>query len=116
MFSTKVMGAALAVACLTAIGTMPTAHAQATTEVVTNGPQVTRGDTGGWSARQDVIESHRYDRLVATDPAFAAFRERKECGPITLRSLREQCIRSFRTYEGASLPPARYRYRSGYGR
>ena len=116
MFSTKVMGAALAVACLTAIGTIPTAHAQESTQVVTNGPQVSHGDTGGWSARQNVIESHRYDRMVATDPGFASFRERKECGPITLPRLRMQCIQSFRTYEGASLPPARYRYRSGYGR
>jgi hypothetical protein len=54
--------------------------------------------------------------MVATNPAFASFRARKECGPITLPSLREQSFQSFQTYEGASLPPARYRYRSGYGR
>lgn len=116
MFSIKGMGAAAAVACLTAIGTVPAAHAQMPTRVITNGPQADRGDMGGWSASQNVIESHRYDRLVASDPAFASFRERKECGPITIPSLRTQCIQSFHTYEGASLPPARYRYRSGYGR
>ena len=115
MFSTKAMAAAVAVACLTAIGTMPAAHAQPT-RVVTNGPQADHSNAIGWSARQDRIESRRYDRLVASNPAFASFRERKECGPITLPSLRMQCIRSFHTYEGASLPPARYRYRSGYGR
>jgi hypothetical protein len=116
MFSIKVMGAAAAVACLTAIGTVPAAHAQMTTRVVTNGPQASRGDMGGWSARQNVIESERYDRLVATSPAFARYRERIECGPITLPMLRQQCVQSFRTYEGASLPPLRYRYRSSFGR
>lgn len=116
MFSSKVLGAALAAACLTAIGTMPAAHAQQPTQVITNGPRVDRGDVGGWSARQNVIESERYDRLVATNPGFASFRERKECGPITDPSLRAQCIQSFRTYEGASVPPMRYRYRSYYGR
>ncbi len=114
MFSRKVMGAVLAAACLTAIGTIPAAHAQQPTQIVTNGPQVNRGDVSGWSARQNVIESERYDHLVATTPRFAAFRERKECGPITIRSLREQCIASFRTYEGASVPP--HIYRSYFGR
>lgn len=114
MFSTKVMGAALAVACLTAAGAMPAAHAQESTRVVTNGPQVNRGDVGGWSAEQNRIESRRYDRMVATSPGFASFRERKECGPITLPRLREQCIQSFRTYEGASTSPSPYR--SYYGR
>ena len=116
MFSTKVMGAAVAVACLTAVGAMPAAHAQPATRVITNGPQVNRGDVGGWSAQQNRIESRRYDRMVATSPGFASFRERKECGPITMPQLREQCIQSFRTYEGATLPPMRYRYRSYYGR
>ena len=112
MFSRTVMGVALAAAGLMAIGT---AHAQST-RVITNGPQVDRGDIGGWSARQNVIESERYDRLVASNPGFASFRERKECGPITLPRLRAQCIQSFRTYEGASVAPMRYRYRSYYGR
>jgi hypothetical protein len=116
MFSSKVIGAALAAACLTAIGTMPAAHAQQPMQVITNGPQVNPGDMGGWSARQNRIESRRYDRLVATNPRFASFRERKECGPITLPSLRAQCIQSFRTYEGASVPPMGYRYRSYFGR
>jgi hypothetical protein len=116
MFSTKVMGAAVAAACLAAIGTLPAAHAQQSTRVWSNGPRVDRGDVGGWSARQNVIESHRYDRMVATNPAFASYRERKECGPITLPSLRAQCVQSFRTYEGASVPPMRYHYRSYYGR
>ena len=114
MFSSKVIGAAFAVACLTAIGTMPAAHAQQRAQVITNGPRADRGDMGGWSARQNVIESHRYERMVATDPAFAAYRARKECGPITLPSLREQCFQSFQTYEGTSVPP--YPYRSYFGR
>lgn len=114
MFSTKVMGAAVAVACLTAIGTMPMAHAQPTTRVITNGPQVTRGDIGGWSAQQNRIESRHYDRMVATNPGFASFRARKECGPITLPSLHAQCIQSFNTYEGATVSP--HPSRSYFGR
>jgi hypothetical protein len=115
MFSSKVTGAAVAVACLMAIGTMPAAHAQQPTEVITNGPQVQRGDMGGWSARQNVIESHRYARLVATDPAFRAYRARIECGPITLPRLREECLQSFpQSYQGGSMAPRPYG--SYYGR
>jgi hypothetical protein len=115
MFSSKVVGAAVAIACLTAIGAVPAAHAQQPTEVITNGPQVQRGDMGGWSARQNVIASRRYARLVATDPAFRAYRERVECGPITIRSLREECIQSFpHPNVGGSMAPRPYG--SYYGR
>jgi hypothetical protein len=104
MFSSKVIGAALAAACLAAIGTMPAA-----------GPRADRGDMGGWSARQNRIESRRYARLVATDPAFRRYRERIECGPITLPKLREECLQSFpHSYMGGSMAPRPYA--SYYGR
>lgn len=115
MFSTKVMGAALAVACLAAAGAMPAAHAQPATRVITNGPQVNRGDVSGWSARQNRIESRRYARMVATNPAFRTHRERVECGPITLPRLREQCMQSFHqpSYVGGSMAPHPYSPRYG---
>src|SRR5947207_10370991 len=85
---------AFATACLTAIATLP-AHAQMAapgapgTEVVTNGPQ--GSPPPNWSARQNVIESQRYDRLLEMNRGFRQARMRKECGPITDPQLREQC-------------------------
>lgn len=116
MFSTKVMGAALAAACLAAVGAMPAAHAQPATRVITNGPQVNRGDVSGWSAQQNRVQSHRYARMVATDPAFRTHRERVECGAITLPQLREECLQSFHHpyYAGGSMAP--HPYSPYYGR
>jgi hypothetical protein len=65
-------------------------------QVVTNGPQANvENQSPNWSARQNVINSERYDRLVATDPAFRTERMRKECGPITDPQLHASCIASF---------------------
>src|SRR5271169_3554694 len=93
---------AFATACLTAVATLP-AHAQMAdtpgapgTEVVTNGPQTNPGDmTPPSSARQNVIQSQRYDRLLETNRGFRQARMRKECGPITDPELRQQCLASF---------------------
>lgn len=90
---------AFATACLTAVATLP-AHAQMAgtpgTEVVTNGPQTNPGDMSpSWSARQNVIESQRYDRLLETNRGFREARMRKECGPITDPELRQQCLATF---------------------
>ena len=68
------IGLAFAAACLTAIVTMPV-----------------RADT----ARQNVIQSERYDRLLETNRAFRQARMRKECGPITDPQLHQQCLASF---------------------
>jgi hypothetical protein len=80
---------ALAAACVMTVSTLP-AHAQyASPTVVTNGPQSDRGDVSpAWSARQNVIESQRYERLLQTSPGFRQARMRKECGPITDPQLR----------------------------
>ena len=115
---------AFAAGCLTAVAAVPAAQAQMQPqtgdELVTNGPQASRGDVSGdWSARQNVIESQRYDRLVATNPAFRRARMRKECGPITDPQLHASCIASFGQNEpmvGSSAPPHRYRYNSNAGR
>jgi hypothetical protein len=90
---------AFAAACLTAIATMP-ADAQMAgtggTAVVTNGPQTNEGDVSpSWSARQNVIQSERYDRLLETNRGFRQARMRKECGPISDPQLRQDCFASF---------------------
>ena len=71
----KPMSLAFAVACLMMVSALPTANAQMAggTELVTNGPQTDPGDVSpSWSARQNVIDSQRYDRLLQTSRGFGA--------------------------------------------
>jgi hypothetical protein len=93
---------------LTAIAAMPTAHAEWDTrgaEMVTNGPQFNPGDrSGAWSAQHNVRDSQRYEGLVQTNRSFRASRMHKECGPISDRQLRADCIASFGRSEGSSMP------------
>ena len=66
-----VMSLAIAAAC---VAFVPSANAQIIqNELVTNGPQASRGDFGDWSARRNVIESRRHR------PAFGP-RDRWHCG------------------------------------
>jgi hypothetical protein len=108
---------ALAAACILAISALP-AHAQyANPTVVTNGPQTDPGDVSpSWSARQNVIESQRYERLLQTSPAFRQARMQKECRPITDPQLHADCLASFGQSEpsiGSSTPAPNYRSESG---
>ncbi len=110
---------AFAAGCALAFGAMPAAHAQYyNPQVVTNGPQASRGDFGDWSARRNVIESAHYDRLLQTNMGFRQARMRKECGPITDPQLHDQCMASFDQYEppmvGSSTPPRRMPRGGGY--
>ena len=119
MMSNTLKSVAFAAGCTLALGAMPAAHAQyADPQVVTNGPQASRGDFGDWSARRNVIESAHYDQLLQSSWAFRQARMRKECGPINDPLLHDQCLASFDQYEpvmvGSSMPPARYRQGSGY--
>lgn len=87
------------------------------TDVITNGPQGGRGDRN-WSAARNVRESRQYDRLVATNPSFRHYRERKECGPINDAQLHSQCLASFDQgaeshMYGSSMPPHRIRNSAG---
>jgi hypothetical protein len=86
-------------------------------EVVTNGPQANPDNTSpAWSARQNVIQSQRYDRLLETDRAFREARMHKECGPITDPQLRQQCLASFSQDEpviGSSTSRRSYQSQSG---
>ena len=91
---------ALATALALAASALPASAQYASPEVVTNGPQTSPGDMSpSWSARQNVIESRRYDRLIETSPAFRQARMRKECGPINDPELRASCLASFHQYE-----------------
>src|SRR5256884_8349276 len=105
-----VISLAFAAACVTF---MPSANAQMIqNELVTNGPQASRGDFGDWSARRNVIESRHYDRLLQTSPGFRHARMRRECGPIRDPQLRSSWLASFDQYEpmvGSSIAPRRYR-------
>jgi hypothetical protein len=98
---------------------MPTAQAQNfNNELVTNGPQASRGDFGNWSARRNNIQSAQYDRLLQTNGGFRHARMRKECGPISDQQLHQQCMASFGQYEpamvGSSTAPRHHRRGAGY--
>ena len=105
----KTTSLAFAGACLMTAAALPSAHAQMAsgTELVTNGPQTDPGDvSSSWSARQNVIDSQRYDRLLKTSPGFREARMRKECGPITDPQLHADCLASFNQDEPyAGSPP-----------
>lgn len=102
---TKRMACLTAAVALTTAAMIPAARAQVMTvpmpgappaELYTNAPQVDPGDNpGNWSARQNVVDSHRYEQLLRTNPSFRAARVRKECGSITEPALFQQCVASF---------------------
>src|SRR5260370_24810731 len=106
----SVISLAFAAACGALV---PSANAQiVSNELVTNGPQASRGDFGDWNARRNVIESRHYDRLLEISPGFRHARMRRECGPIRDPQLRSSCLASFDQYEpmiGSSTLPRRYR-------
>jgi hypothetical protein len=111
---------AFATACLAALATTPAAAQMAGgTRVVTNGPQANAGDTSAsWSARQNVAQSQRYDKLLESNRGFRQARMRKECGPISDPQLRQQCLASFNQdepYTGSSAPRHRT-YHTSSGR
>ena len=117
----KTTSLAFAAACLITVSAMPAAHAQTAggPQLVTNGPQTDPGDVSpSWSARQNVIDSQRYDRLLQTSRGFREARMRRECGPITDPQLHANCLASFNQDEpyaaASSAPPSRYP--SGYER
>ena len=65
-------------------------------ELVTNGPQSSRGDASArWSPQRNVVESRQYERLLKANPSFRQARIRKECSPIDDSALRQQCVGSF---------------------
>lgn len=112
MTKTSVTTLAFAALCLGAVAATPAANAQqfVDNQLITNGPQASRGDFGDWSAARNVMESRHYDRLLEVSPGFRHFRMRKECGPINDPQLRQDCLASFDQYEpralyGSGIPP-----------
>jgi hypothetical protein len=91
MMPGRTTGLAFAAACLVAIATMP-AHAQ------TGGaPGAPPGSSGqSPAARQNVVQSQKYDRALGTKRGFRQARMQKECGPISDPQLRESCLASFK--------------------
>jgi hypothetical protein len=116
----KTTSLALAAACLMSAAALPSAHAQMATgtELVTNGPQTDPEDVSpARSARQNVTDSQRYDRLLQTSRGFREARMRQECGPVTDPQLHGNCLATFNQdepYAVSSVPPRRYPH--GYER
>jgi hypothetical protein len=120
MLAKTMTSLAFAAACLTAIAAVPSAQAQMapTDQLITNGPQSSGVEqSGNWSARQNVVQSDRYQRLVNSNRGFRHARMGKECGPITDPQLHAQCVASFNQGEpamsGSSMGPHHYRSNSG---
>ena len=92
-------GLAFSAVFLTAIATMSSARAGASTtgaEVISNGPQANPSDrSGAQSARQNVRASQRYEAVVHSNGSFRASRVKKECGPIDDAQLHASCVASF---------------------
>jgi len=87
---------AIGFALLVTIAIAPTVYAQQARIVVKHRPIVSQGDVSeSWDARQNVIDSKRYEHLLATNPAFRRERMRIECGPITDPQLHQSCLASF---------------------
>jgi hypothetical protein len=96
---------AIAAGCLTMAAGIPAVRAQMAPpdQLITNGPQSSGVEqSGNWSARTNVIQSERYQRLVDTNAAFRHTRMIKECGPITDPQLHQQCLASFDQTRAAS--------------
>ena len=114
MIKTAMSGVFLVVSLAT-LATTPAMARQ--TVVVKHPPVVSQGDTSSsWSARQNVIESKQYDRLLKTNAAFRQERKRIECGPITDPELHQSCLASFdqkTPYVGSSAPPRQHRSSAG---
>src|SRR5215471_19279225 len=69
-------------ACLTALTALPA-----------------NAETSRAAARQNLIQSESYDRLLETNRSFRQARMRRECAPISDPQLHQSCLDSFSQYE-----------------
>ncbi len=119
MMRKTLAGLAVTAGLLTMAAGVPAVRAQMAPpeQMITNGPQSNGVEqSGSWSARQNVIQSDRYQRLVDTNRSFREARMRKECGPITDAQLHAQCVASFNggsDMSGSSTAPSNYGTGSG---
>ena len=104
MLNKKLASLMAATAFVALVGAMPAVHAQvmapmqpppSRVDVYSNAPKADPGDSN-WSAKQNVVDSDRYEKLVHTSPAFRAARIQKECGSINEADLHQQCVDSFK--------------------
>lgn len=59
-------------------------------------PVMSPGDEPGhWDARQNVIESNRYEALARSNPGFRARRMAQECGAIGDPAGQSECLSTF---------------------
>jgi hypothetical protein len=105
MLKSKIAGLTAATALVAALAASPTAHAQMMApmqapthyDLYSDMPKADPGDDpANWSARQNVVDSQRYEQLLHTNPAFLRARIQKECGSINEPGLYEQCVATFR--------------------
>jgi hypothetical protein len=93
------LAALVAMGAIAALAAAAPAEAQIAprpVEVYSHMPLAEPGDDpANWSARRNVVDSERYERLVHTSPAFRAARIQKECGEITEPGLFQQCVDAF---------------------
>jgi len=106
MLNRKLAGLMAATAFVALAGAMPAANAQMMpppmqpppdrVDFYSDMPIAEPGDSSAsWSARRNVVDSDRYERLIHTSPAFRAARIRQECGSINEPDLHQQCVASF---------------------
>jgi hypothetical protein len=86
----------LVAACLAAMAALSIAHAQPAPQLVTNGPQVSPGDSVTGLGHRNVADSERYEKMLQANVAFRQQRMQKECGSIDDQNLHQQCLASFR--------------------
>src|SRR5580658_2079893 len=106
MLSKRMATLTAAAAFAAAIAAAPAAQAQMAApmqsppdrvELYSDAPKAEPGDNpANWSARQNVVESQRYEQLLHTNPAFQRARIQKECGSISEPDLYQQCVGTFR--------------------
>jgi ABC-type transport system substrate-binding protein len=107
MSNRKMAGLLAASAVVAVTAAMPAARAQMMAPMqpppdrvdvysYSDAPKAEPGDSpANWSARQNVADSDRYERLIRTNPAFRDARIRKECGSINEPDLYQQCVATF---------------------
>jgi ABC-type transport system substrate-binding protein len=89
--------AALAIAPLAQAQMMAPMQPPDRVDLYSDAPKVDPGDNpANWSARQNVVDSERYEQLLRTNAGFRNARIQKECGSINEPDLYQQCIGTFR--------------------
>ena len=105
MLNSKTLGLLAAGAIVATVAAGLPARAQMMVPVPPGGLMVERysdapkadpgDDPANWSARRNVVDSDRYERLLQTNPSFRAQRIQKECGGFTDAAAFQECVSTF---------------------